>query len=226
MGVANINGFLVSRIYCLGIFKIEDSAQVARLWGIRKNRPAMNYDKLSRSIRQYYKKGIIRKPDISQRLVYQFVHPIWKAEQREQIQNNWLLSGLEDFWKQHPLSSAMLMELKATIDKDHWIWLVNCRDSCVPCVWETGKQINIYCLSKMAKRKWTGPFRFHSRLCGFVGFFSLKRKKNLNISSCMVWESKEGRNLMEKEKEYWCCRVCYLFSILIIRRLFEIKGAM
>ncbi|XP_062461605.1 SAM pointed domain-containing Ets transcription factor [Pezoporus occidentalis] len=59
-----------------GIFKIEDSAQVARLWGIRKNRPAMNYDKLSRSIRQYYKKGIIRKPNISQRLVYQFVHPV------------------------------------------------------------------------------------------------------------------------------------------------------
>ncbi|NXB20315.1 SPDEF factor, partial [Rhagologus leucostigma] len=59
-----------------GIFKIEDSAQVARLWGIRKNRPAMNYDKLSRSIRQYYKKGIIRKPDVSQRLVYQFVHPV------------------------------------------------------------------------------------------------------------------------------------------------------
>ncbi|XP_064332471.1 SAM pointed domain-containing Ets transcription factor isoform X2 [Camelus dromedarius] len=63
-------------IWKSGIFKIEDSAQVARLWGIRKNRPAMNYDKLSRSIRQYYKKGIIRKPDISQRLVYQFVHPI------------------------------------------------------------------------------------------------------------------------------------------------------
>nr|DBA33845.1 TPA: hypothetical protein GDO54_001471 [Pyxicephalus adspersus] len=61
--------------YC-GIFKIEDSAQVARLWGIRKNRPAMNYDKLSRSIRQYYKKGIIRKPDVSQRLVYQFVQPL------------------------------------------------------------------------------------------------------------------------------------------------------
>ncbi|XP_059557906.1 SAM pointed domain-containing Ets transcription factor isoform X1 [Myotis daubentonii] len=63
-------------VHFCGIFKIEDSAQVARLWGIRKNRPAMNYDKLSRSIRQYYKKGIIRKPDISQRLVYQFVHPI------------------------------------------------------------------------------------------------------------------------------------------------------
>ncbi|KAG7257091.1 hypothetical protein CRUP_010964, partial [Coryphaenoides rupestris] len=56
--------------------KIEDSAHVARLWGLRKNRPAMNYDKLSRSIRQYYKKGIIRKPDVSQRLVYQFVNPV------------------------------------------------------------------------------------------------------------------------------------------------------
>ncbi|TVG95366.1 SAM pointed domain-containing Ets transcription factor [Bagarius yarrelli] len=59
-----------------GVFKIEDSAHVAKLWGIRKKRPAMNYDKLSRSIRQYYKKGIIRKPDVSQRLVYQFVQPV------------------------------------------------------------------------------------------------------------------------------------------------------
>lgn len=59
-----------------GVFKIEDSVEVARLWGIRKNRPAMNYDKLSRSIRQYYKKGIIKKTEISQRLVYQFVKPV------------------------------------------------------------------------------------------------------------------------------------------------------
>lgn len=55
-----------------GIFKIEDSVRVARLWGERKNRPAMNYDKLSRSIRQYYKKGIIKKTANSKRLVYQF----------------------------------------------------------------------------------------------------------------------------------------------------------
>ncbi|XP_076327545.1 DNA-binding protein D-ETS-4-like [Tachypleus tridentatus] len=57
------------------IFKIEDSVRVARLWGKRKNRPAMNYDKLSRSIRQYYKKGIMKKTERSQRLVYQFCHP-------------------------------------------------------------------------------------------------------------------------------------------------------
>ncbi|ESO04729.1 hypothetical protein HELRODRAFT_127646, partial [Helobdella robusta] len=55
-----------------GVFKIEDSVNVAKLWGERKNRPAMNYDKLSRSIRQYYKKGIIRKTNSSKRLVYQF----------------------------------------------------------------------------------------------------------------------------------------------------------
>ena len=58
-----------------GVFKIEDSVRVARLWGKRKNRPAMNYDKLSRSIRQYYKKGIMKKTERSQRLVYQFCHP-------------------------------------------------------------------------------------------------------------------------------------------------------
>lgn len=58
-----------------GVFKIEDSVIVARLWGRRKNRPAMNYDKLSRSIRQYYKKGIMKKTERSQRLVYQFCHP-------------------------------------------------------------------------------------------------------------------------------------------------------
>jgi SAM pointed domain-containing ETS transcription factor len=55
-----------------GIFKIEDSVRVAKLWGERKNRPQMNYDKLSRSIRQYYKKGIIQKTTNSKRLVYQF----------------------------------------------------------------------------------------------------------------------------------------------------------
>ncbi|XP_055854214.1 DNA-binding protein D-ETS-4 isoform X2 [Episyrphus balteatus] len=58
-----------------GVFKIEDSVRVAKLWGRRKNRPAMNYDKLSRSIRQYYKKGIMKKTERSQRLVYQFCHP-------------------------------------------------------------------------------------------------------------------------------------------------------
>uniref|UniRef100_A0A1I8BP23 ETS domain-containing protein n=1 Tax=Meloidogyne hapla TaxID=6305 RepID=A0A1I8BP23_MELHA len=58
-----------------GTFKIESSHHLARYWGIRKNRAAMNYDKLSRSLRQYYKKGIIQKPEKKQRLVYKFLPP-------------------------------------------------------------------------------------------------------------------------------------------------------
>ena len=66
-----------------GVFKIENSSRVAKLWGKRKNRPAMNYDKLSRSIRQYYKKGIIKKPEITKRLVYQFCNNyLWAFRQR------------------------------------------------------------------------------------------------------------------------------------------------
>lgn len=43
------------------VFNLLSCLQVARLWGIQKNRPAMNYDKLSRSLRYYYEKGIMQK---------------------------------------------------------------------------------------------------------------------------------------------------------------------
>ena len=46
--------------------------QVARRWGMQKNRPAMNYDKLSRSLRYYYEKGIMQKV-AGERYVYKFV---------------------------------------------------------------------------------------------------------------------------------------------------------
>lgn len=42
-------------------FKSFHLVQVARRWGLQKNRPAMNYDKLSRSLRYYYEKGIMQK---------------------------------------------------------------------------------------------------------------------------------------------------------------------
>ena len=80
---------------CEGIFKIEDSSYVAKLWGLRKNRPAMNYDKLSRSIRQYYKKQIIKKTNQSKRLVYQFCPPyLWLVCLRScfSISINWIFT--------------------------------------------------------------------------------------------------------------------------------------
>lgn len=56
-------------------FKLIEPEEVARRWGIQKNRPAMNYDKLSRSLRYYYEKGIMQKV-AGERYVYKFVcHP-------------------------------------------------------------------------------------------------------------------------------------------------------
>lgn len=39
-----------------GEFKLLDAEEVARLWGLRKNKTNMNYDKLSRALRYYYDK--------------------------------------------------------------------------------------------------------------------------------------------------------------------------
>lgn len=53
-------------------FKLVEPEEVARRWGLQKNRPAMNYDKLSRSLRYYYEKGIMQKV-AGERYVYKFV---------------------------------------------------------------------------------------------------------------------------------------------------------
>uniref|UniRef100_A0A0N4ZSL9 ETS domain-containing protein n=1 Tax=Parastrongyloides trichosuri TaxID=131310 RepID=A0A0N4ZSL9_PARTI len=42
-------------------FKFNDPEGVARLWGARKRKSKMNYEKLSRALRYYYDKNIIRK---------------------------------------------------------------------------------------------------------------------------------------------------------------------
>ncbi|OUC44602.1 Ets-domain protein [Trichinella nativa] len=55
-----------------GEFKLLNAQEVARLWGLRKNKPNMNYDKLSRALRYYYDKNIIRKV-MGQKFVYKFV---------------------------------------------------------------------------------------------------------------------------------------------------------
>ncbi|XP_043932759.1 ETS domain-containing protein Elk-4 [Protopterus annectens] len=55
-----------------GEFKLLQAEEVARLWGIRKNKPSMNYDKLSRALRYYYVKNILKKVN-GQKFVYKFV---------------------------------------------------------------------------------------------------------------------------------------------------------
>ncbi|GBP00906.1 DNA-binding protein Ets97D [Eumeta japonica] len=55
-----------------GEFKLLEPERVARLWGARKHKPAMNYEKLSRALRYYYDGDMIAKVS-GKRFVYKFV---------------------------------------------------------------------------------------------------------------------------------------------------------
>lgn len=55
-----------------GEFKLIDPEDVAKLWGERKNKPTMNYEKLSRALRYYYDGDMISKVG-GKRFVYKFV---------------------------------------------------------------------------------------------------------------------------------------------------------
>ncbi|XP_058131364.1 ETS translocation variant 3-like protein [Dasypus novemcinctus] len=69
-----------------GEFVIKDPDEVARLWGRRKCKPQMNYDKLSRALRYYYNKRILHKTK-GKRFTYKFNfsklivvnYPLWEA---------------------------------------------------------------------------------------------------------------------------------------------------
>ncbi|CAG2116388.1 unnamed protein product, partial [Medioppia subpectinata] len=55
-----------------GEFKLNNPEVVAQLWGLRKNKPTMNYEKLSRALRYYYDGDMIAKVH-GKRFVYKFV---------------------------------------------------------------------------------------------------------------------------------------------------------
>lgn len=59
-------------------FKLTDPDEVAKRWGDRKNKPKMNYEKLSRGLRYYYDKNIIHKTS-GKRYVYRFVCDLHKV---------------------------------------------------------------------------------------------------------------------------------------------------
>ncbi|XP_056598954.1 ETS domain-containing transcription factor ERF [Triplophysa dalaica] len=54
-----------------GEFVIRDPERLAKLWGERKGKPHMNYDKLSRALRYYYNKRILHKTK-GKRFTYKF----------------------------------------------------------------------------------------------------------------------------------------------------------
>ncbi|ELT99553.1 hypothetical protein CAPTEDRAFT_49618, partial [Capitella teleta] len=54
-----------------GEFQVNAPDELAQRWGRRKNKPNMNYDKLSRALRYYYEKNIITKIP-GKRFTYKF----------------------------------------------------------------------------------------------------------------------------------------------------------
>jgi hypothetical protein len=53
-----------------GIFHIHDPQALADLWGRHRNHEGMNYDKMSRAMRYYYRRGILEP--VRERLTYKF----------------------------------------------------------------------------------------------------------------------------------------------------------
>ena len=54
-----------------GIFRLVNSGAVAKMWGERKNRHNMTYEKMSRALRYYYEKEILERV-LNARLIYKF----------------------------------------------------------------------------------------------------------------------------------------------------------
>lgn len=88
------------------------SRQVARRWGRRKNKPKMNYEKLSRGLRYYYDKNIIHKT-AGKRYVYRFVCDLqnllgYAAEELHGMLG--VQPDTEDWTKLMPLGRVCLLE--------------------------------------------------------------------------------------------------------------------
>uniref|UniRef100_A0A8C7SD20 ETS1-related protein n=1 Tax=Oncorhynchus mykiss TaxID=8022 RepID=A0A8C7SD20_ONCMY len=83
-------------------FKMSDPAEVAKRWGQCKNKPKMNYEKLSRGLRYYYHKNIIHKTT-GKRYVYRFVCDVQgmlgKTAQEVLASLNILPTSTESAWQ-------------------------------------------------------------------------------------------------------------------------------
>ncbi|KAM7538076.1 hypothetical protein Aperf_G00000073981 [Anoplocephala perfoliata] len=90
-----------------GEFKLRNPSEVARRWGMKKNVPKMNYEKLSRSLRYYYDKNILTKV-LGKRYVYRFSDNIIRrfADQIRQSVVSSNTSSTESVIEDHPCPQA------------------------------------------------------------------------------------------------------------------------
>lgn len=68
-------------------FRILQPEEIAKLWGARKNKPRMNYDKLSRGLRYYYSKGIMDKVQ-GKKLTFKYTCDVQNYVRSRQSQNS------------------------------------------------------------------------------------------------------------------------------------------
>uniref|UniRef100_A0A8D0G7H5 ETS domain-containing protein n=1 Tax=Sphenodon punctatus TaxID=8508 RepID=A0A8D0G7H5_SPHPU len=99
-----------------GEFVIKDPDEVARLWGRRKCKPQMNYDKLSRALRYYYNKRILHKTK-GKRFTYKFNfsklifvnYPLWDVRSPPPP----LLMGAANMYQPAMIPTGMQSEVTA-----------------------------------------------------------------------------------------------------------------
>ncbi|CAB0038764.1 unnamed protein product [Trichogramma brassicae] len=72
------------------VFKIEDRNRLARLWGLLKKCPNMDYDKLSSVMDRYCKKKIIRKAMGHKMPVFQFSNRYLHIKDENRLANSWV----------------------------------------------------------------------------------------------------------------------------------------
>ncbi|XP_039290520.1 DNA-binding protein Ets97D isoform X2 [Nilaparvata lugens] len=89
-----------------GEFKLLDPETVANLWGERKNKPTMNYEKLSRALRYYYEGDMISKVP-GKRFVYKFVCDLkallgYSASQLNKLVKEAELNAMRDNLERQP----------------------------------------------------------------------------------------------------------------------------
>ncbi|XP_061462750.1 ETS translocation variant 3-like protein [Rhineura floridana] len=106
-----------------GEFVIKDPDEVARLWGRRKCKPQMNYDKLSRALRYYYNKRILHKTK-GKRFTYRFNfsklifinYPLWGIPSPSRP----LLMGAAGMYRPHGGSVSAQTEVPEGVESGFW----------------------------------------------------------------------------------------------------------
>lgn len=81
-----------------GEFKLNSPEVVAQLWGERKNKPTMNYEKLSRALRYYYDGDMISKVP-GKRFVYKFVCDLKQLIGYDAAQLSLLVNSCDKTWR-------------------------------------------------------------------------------------------------------------------------------